>query len=175
MRACKELRLPCGQVAARLGYRNLSKGARRLEQVSCGDLADKEALLAKLPRALDLAEEVVGAALEETRSQIEREIQAEFECKEARWRARFRPHALISTGQSVPSPIFVAIFIGPERLKWMKFDASHRRDRRKRPVGPQHIEAQVGVGDVADEVVDDRHAGRPDPWLDFSGPHDTPR
>jgi hypothetical protein len=120
----QELRLRRGQVAARLGYENISKGARRLEQVSCGDLAGKEALLAKLPRALNLPEDVVAAAVEETRSQIEREIQAEFERQEARWRARFRPHALISTERSVPSPIFMAIFIGPETLKRVNFDAS---------------------------------------------------
>jgi hypothetical protein len=48
---------------------------------------------------------------------------AEFERREARWRANFRPHALISTERSVPSPIFIAIFVGPETLKRVEFDA----------------------------------------------------
>jgi hypothetical protein len=40
------------QLAARLGYLNLSKGARRIDELCRGDFAGKERLLAKLPGAL---------------------------------------------------------------------------------------------------------------------------
>ena len=113
----KELGLRRGQLAARLGYRNISKGCRRLEQVSSGDLAGKEALLAKLPGALDLPREVVAKAIQETIEEIERAQRAEEERAEARWRADFTPHAIITTERSVPSPIFVVAFFGTDWLK----------------------------------------------------------
>jgi hypothetical protein len=54
-----------GQVAARLGYRNIAKGVRRFDEVCRGDLAGKEQLLAKLPGALNFPEDVVAAVIQE--------------------------------------------------------------------------------------------------------------
>jgi hypothetical protein len=85
----KELGIRSGRLAVRLGYRNISKGVRRLDQVCHGDLVGKEQLLANLPHALGLPEDVVAAAIQETRKQIEREMLAEFERQEARCRANF--------------------------------------------------------------------------------------
>jgi hypothetical protein len=118
----KDLGIRSGRLAARLGYRNISKGVRRLDQVCCGDLAGKEQLLANLPGALGLPDSVVAAAIEETRQEVERARQAELERAEAEWRRRFRRHALITTERRVPSPIFLAVFIGPEVLKRVDFD-----------------------------------------------------
>jgi hypothetical protein len=72
-----------GQLAVRLGYRNISKGVRRLDRICHGELMGKDQILAKLPSALNLPEDVVAAAIQETRKQVEREIQAEFERQEA--------------------------------------------------------------------------------------------
>jgi hypothetical protein len=36
----------------------------------------------------------------------------------------FRPHAIIATGRSVPSPIFVAALIGVEKILRIDFDTS---------------------------------------------------
>jgi hypothetical protein len=117
-----DLGVRSGRLAARLGYRNISKGARRLEEVCRGDLVGKQQLLANLPGALGLPDDVVAAAIEETRQEVERARQAELERAEAEWRRRFRPHALITTEREVPSPIFLAVFIGPEVLKRVDFD-----------------------------------------------------
>jgi hypothetical protein len=45
----KELGIRSGALAARLGYPNLSKGARRIDELCRGDLAGKNWLLARLP------------------------------------------------------------------------------------------------------------------------------
>ena len=38
--------------------------------------------------------------------------------------AAFKPHAIIQTERSIPSPIFVACLLGPERLLRIDFDTS---------------------------------------------------
>ena len=43
---------------------------------------------------------------------------------EAEWRVAFRPHAIIATDRSVPSPIFVAALIGVERILRIELDTS---------------------------------------------------
>ena len=58
-------------LAARLGYTtNISKGMRRIDEVCRGDIAHLGPLLAKLPRALNLPEHLVTAAVEETPKQV---------------------------------------------------------------------------------------------------------
>jgi hypothetical protein len=44
--------------------------------------------------------------------------------EELEWRAAFRPHAIIATERSIPSPIFVAALIGVERILRINFDTS---------------------------------------------------
>ena len=48
-----------------------------------------------------------------------RETPEEFE-----WPAAFRPHAIIATDRSVPSPIFVAALVGVEKILRIDFDTS---------------------------------------------------
>lgn len=43
---------------------------------------------------------------------------------EVEWRVAFRPHAIIATNRSVPSPIFVAALIGVEKILRIDFDTS---------------------------------------------------
>ena len=54
---------------------------------------------------------------------------AEITCRRetpeaAEWRAAFRPHAIIVTDRSIPSPIFVAALIGVEKILRIDFDTS---------------------------------------------------
>jgi hypothetical protein len=133
-----DLGIRSGRLAARLGYRNISKGVRRLDQVCQGDLVGKEQLLGKLPGALGLPDDVVAAAIEETRQEVERARHAELERAEAEWRRRFRPHALITTERAVPSPMFIAIIVGPEALKRIDFDPAL-------PVGVIHQQVQKAI------------------------------
>jgi hypothetical protein len=43
---------------------------------------------------------------------------------EAEWCAAFRPHAIIATDRSVPSPIFVAALVGVGKILRIDFDTS---------------------------------------------------
>jgi PAS domain S-box-containing protein len=70
-RRLRELGIRSVHFAARLGYRNMSKGSRRIDQVCRGDLAHKEQLSGNSPKALDLPDDVVAAATDATRSQVD--------------------------------------------------------------------------------------------------------
>ena len=59
--------------------------------------------------------EVVGQAVEETQRYI-------HDAEESAWRAAFRPHAVIVTNRERPEPLFVAFFIGVNRLVRVDFD-----------------------------------------------------
>jgi hypothetical protein len=48
----------------------------------------------------------------------------EAEARDKIWRENFRPHAIILTERTVPSPIFVAAIIGVEKLLRIDLDAT---------------------------------------------------
>jgi hypothetical protein len=112
---CKELSLRPVELIRRCGYKNVSKGLRRLEHFCQGNFTGSDTLIRTLPAALDVPEEVVTAAIEDTQRQI-------HEAKEAAWRAAFVPHAVILTESERPTQLFVAIFLGIERLLRVDFD-----------------------------------------------------
>jgi hypothetical protein len=120
----KEFGIRSGALAARLGYRNLSKGARRIDELCGGDLAGHEWLLANLPRALSLPDEVVQVAIDETRKELERAREAERQRAETAWRASFKPHAYL-LGTARPSSItFFGITGGAEHWQKIPLDLS---------------------------------------------------
>ena len=51
---CQDLGLSRSELVLRCGYKNISKGLRRLDQVYVGEFERAGALLARLPDALDL-------------------------------------------------------------------------------------------------------------------------
>jgi hypothetical protein len=95
---CRQLGLRRSEVAARCGYKNISKGLRRLEQVSAGELEKADALLRRLPEALDLSPDVVKDAIDQTVHQIAAE-------QDAVWRASFQPSAYLLGTTDRPSQI----------------------------------------------------------------------
>jgi hypothetical protein len=116
--SCRELGLRRSEVAARCGYKNLSKGVRRLEQVLAGDLERADALLRGLPNALGLSPDVVQEAIDKTVQQIAAE-------QDALWRASFQPAAYLLGTTKRPSQIlFFGITGGPERWLKIPIDAS---------------------------------------------------
>jgi hypothetical protein len=124
---CRELGLGHGELVRRCGYKNISKGMRRLGQLYAGDLQKGQALLRVLPIVLEVSPDIVKRAVEETRRQLsEAETRVAVE-KEAAWRAAFKPHAIILTERSRPEPIFVAAFFGIDRLLRVDFDLSAGR------------------------------------------------
>jgi hypothetical protein len=102
---CQELGLTRAQLVKRTGYKNVSKGVRRLEELLLGELQSNKYLIQGLPAALNLPANIIACAVEETRRQIAQE-------EEAAWSASFKPHAIILTERERPEPIFVAALIG---------------------------------------------------------------
>jgi hypothetical protein len=109
---CQELGLGRKELVERSGYKNISKGLRRLDQVYAGDLDRVGALLRGLPKALDLSPEKVQQAIDETIRQIAAEA-------DAIWRGSFEPAAYLLGTSDRPSQIFIfGITGGAER--WLK-------------------------------------------------------
>ena len=74
-------------------------------------------LIPTLPAALDVPTDLVRKAVEDTQREI-------HEAEETAWRAAFVPHAVILTERERPTQLFVAAFIGIERLRRVNFDLS---------------------------------------------------
>ncbi len=112
---CEELGLRRAELIRRCGYKNVSKGLRRLEQLCRGDFTGCAGLIGSLPSALNVPVDVVTGAFEDTQRQI-------HEAKEAAWRAAFVPHAVIMTERSFPQPLHIAAILGIEWLRRVDFD-----------------------------------------------------
>jgi hypothetical protein len=97
----RSLGLTKSELTRRLGYRNLDKGLRRLDQVCDGRFEHAEGLLKALPEALELDGVVVETAIAETLNQLQ-------QTRDQAWRTAFIPHAIILTERTKPEPIFVA-------------------------------------------------------------------
>jgi hypothetical protein len=124
----QELGLTRTQLVKRAGYKNVTKGIRRLEGLLAGDLKTSRSLIQGLPAALNLPADLINRAVEETRRQIEQARYRAAQEEEAAWRASFKPHAIILTERNRPEPIFVAAFIGVERLLRVDFDLEGDRE-----------------------------------------------
>ena len=112
---CDELGLSREELIRRCGYKNISKGLRRLEQLYAADFKGSAGLIAMLPAALDVPRDVIKQTVEDTRRFL-------HESREAAWRAAFRPHAIILTERERPQPLFIAALIGVEVLLRIEFD-----------------------------------------------------
>ena len=99
----QDLGITRGELARRMGYANVAKGCRRLDQICAGDVKIPENLRAELARGLEVDADVVNEAIEFTR--------AERIAAEARaYRESFKPHAVILTERRIPTQItFYAI------------------------------------------------------------------
>ena len=109
-----ELGLSRGEFAKRLGYKNIAKGIRRIAVLCDGDLEGTKHFLDVLPQDLETSADTVKRALDQT--EIEMAEKQEAEARDKIWRENFRPHAIVLTERTVPSPIFVAAMIGVEKL-----------------------------------------------------------
>jgi hypothetical protein len=119
-----ELGLSRGEFVKRLGYKNIAKGIRRIDVLCDGDLEGTKHFLDVLPQALETSAETVKLALDQTVRELELAEKQEAEARDKIWRENFRPHAIILTERTVPSPIFVAAIIGVEKLLRIDLDAT---------------------------------------------------
>jgi hypothetical protein len=119
-----ELGLSRGEFVKRLGYKNIAKGIRRIDVLCDGDLEGTKHFLDVLPQALETSAETVKLALDQTVRELELAEKQEAEARDKIWRENFRPHGIILTEKTVPSPIFVAALIGVEKLLRIDLDAT---------------------------------------------------
>ena len=115
---CRELGLGPVELVRRCGYKNISKGLWRLEQLCIG-ARGSPILIRALPAALDLPAEAVREAVENNQRQFQ-------ESEEAAWQAAFVPHAVILTERRIPQPMFGAAFLAIARLWRVEFDLTRR-------------------------------------------------
>jgi len=117
----KRLGLRRSELARRCGFKNVSKGIRRIDGVCFGDLDSPGAkmVLANLAGALEVDKDTIENAIRATReiiAQAERHAAAE---REAAWRAAFKPHAYLVGSRDRPWSItFYGMTGGAER--WLK-------------------------------------------------------
>jgi hypothetical protein len=117
-----ELGLSRGEFAKRLGYKNTAKGIRRIDALCDGGIEGTKQFLDVLPQALETSAETVKRALDQTVRELELAKKHEAETRDKLWRENFRPHVIILTERTVPSPIFVAAIIGVEKLLRIDLD-----------------------------------------------------
>ena len=115
-----EIGLQRPELVRRLGYNNIAKGLRRLDDLCAGRFVHVQGLLAALPSALGLEPELITEAVRQTPQQLEEE-------RETAWRVSFVPHAVILTERTRPEPLHVAAVIGVGRLLRIDFDLTAAR------------------------------------------------
>lgn len=92
------------------GFKNITKGLQRLDDVYAGRLTGIDALLKGLPDALKVTGQQVADAVAET---LRRRLAEEDEA----WRSAFVPHAIVITEHKRPTQITLAAMTGAgERL-----------------------------------------------------------
>lgn len=110
----RELEIGRAELVRRMGYKNLSKGLKRLKALEDGDLEHADALLGPLATGL-------GVTMEEAAQVITAEREAQRRAQEAERRAKFRPQALLRTELTRPSSITMAAMVGADRYLWIDF------------------------------------------------------
>jgi len=121
---CADLGISRAALIAHTGLRNREKAHRRLDALCAGKFQKTRSLIDALPTALELTPNVIAAAIEITRQELEEDARAETERAERSYRASFRPHAVLITEHDRPHPVFVAALIGVESLLRIDFDLS---------------------------------------------------
>lgn len=111
----EELGLRPVDVVRACGYKNVSKGLRRLEALRAGYFSSSSFLVSALPAILDVDPKEIERAISDTEQHFEK-------AAEEAYRASFVPHAIIKTDRERPEPLFVAFAIGVNRLIRVDFD-----------------------------------------------------
>ena len=106
------------------GYKNSSKGLRRLRDLNYGHIDEAKQIIAGLPTALKVPEAIVARAVEDSHRMLDARAAATEAKEEAEWRANFSPHAIVVAENKVPQPIFIAALIGLRRLRFIELESN---------------------------------------------------
>jgi hypothetical protein len=124
----KDLGIRRGELARRCGFKNVSKGLRRIEAMCRGDFDSPCAgmILKALPTALELDRDVVDVVVRETASALDQSIQTAAAERRAASRTSFKPCAYLCGTEARPSSVTVyGLSGGPER--WLKISLDYSR------------------------------------------------
>ena len=116
-----ELGVRRSEFARRMGYSNISKGCRRIDQMIDGDLHVAVPLRTMLATGLAVEVEAVDQAIETTEAQLHAASSQAY-C------ADFEPHAIVLCENDVPSPIFVYVLAGSASLHTIPMPAGASPD-----------------------------------------------
>ena len=106
----QELGIGRGELARRMGYANIAKGCRRIDQICGGHLGMAGNLRIALSAGLKVDIGMIDKAIEVTRAQ---QIAAEDKA----YRESFKPHVVRDDGGRPPSDHFVQGRIIPENVR----------------------------------------------------------
>ncbi len=115
------LGLTKAKLAQKLGYVNVAKGCRRYDRFLEGQI-EQPFLLAHIADAISITPDRLGEILKKSRLEIKEQERLQAEKEELDWRNNFRPHGIFETERDVPRPIFAAIIMGTEKMKYVQFD-----------------------------------------------------
>ena len=126
-----------GDLARRMGYANIAKGCRRIDQICSEQFEMADNLRVALSRGLGVNVEVVNKTIDVTRAE-------RIAAKNRAYRESFKPHAVMLTGETVPSLITGYAMMGGARNRNILFKAQdrignptqHRHGRAFRTVVP---------------------------------------
>ena len=110
----QDLGIRRADLARRMGYVNIAKGCRRIDQICAGDLELAENLRIALSQGLAVDVEVIDESIEFTRAE---RIAAEDEA----YRQSFKPHAVILTERQVPTQVTFYAVTGGARHRIIPF------------------------------------------------------
>jgi len=102
------------ELVRRMGYSNVNKGMRRLDQIENGDIQCAVEIREFLAAGLELDSELISHKINEGIEEIKGE-------QERAYLKDFKPHAIILTTRTIPSPIFVAAMCRSDRLMRIDF------------------------------------------------------
>lgn len=131
IKTMREKQLKRSEVVRRLGYTNVAKGCRRLDQL-LQNLEYNDTIIKNLHVALDVPRQQVDEKLAETASELEEERRRE----EERERRVFIPYLFCQTERRIPSPIFVCAILNAVSMKYVYLppDYNQRSDREQEEI-----------------------------------------
>ena len=110
----QELGIGRAELARRMGYANIAKGCRRIDQICGGHLDMAGNLRMALSAGLRVDIEVIDKAIESTRA-----VQVVAEDKA--YRESFKPHAVLLTEHKIPTQITICAMTGGSRHRIIPF------------------------------------------------------
>ncbi len=110
----QDLGIARGKLVRRMGYANLAKGCRRIDQIYGGRVEFAENLRVELAEWLEVEVNVIDESIEVTRAELN-------EAEDQAYRATFKPHAVILTEQNAPSQITFYAMTGGSRHRIITF------------------------------------------------------